>query len=759
MNTNYSKWEKFDVDEELEEIERKGKVEEFQRQQVKSTNATLAAEKERQEKAQSDSWKKRDDEELEYLNNAVKALLKAKKFPGFHHMYKETCKVCHSEGLCLHREGMPKNPSPEQVAFFGEVGETKGADATSNSDEYMGKNSGGPNIKADDPVIEGTSLRSTIFDTTGFDVSSWSDRMIAVSNTITEVIRLVQTLNQYAEDCNYFKGYAVGCEAILMISEVNKFLLDSKELMHVDDARNEFPPQSDDFASCLECGTTAVPNLPVKLLPGTSSSSSSSSSCCSNCDTVFPPQVVIGSQRVDYDSSTSSFDSTVLSLSKLRVVTVTLVAQLAFNKGDLAAAIELSRCAIKLRESEAQTNRTANNRQLIETDDVMMWVIRGGAFAMIGNPYLARVHFRQASALLEDFPGLDVLLVYVDELESRSYANFLPLSNDSLDGTSTKLSWRDRLKTDIDVLTSLFIREVKYFRKLESVDPQRIKIERLGSCPVDIKYLKGFIEDHLEENSNGTTMEELYMSFSDSNEFLEWIRKIYYEAQILFSEQMYHSAEAKFIIAIAMINVYVSRQEERSLPTDEMIKTQIHSDKYLNAMKICCIVNSITCRLKRFHASSVCISSSACVAGGVFNGTISLLIDSSALDLCNYALQLSDGSLHWYDEVLVLLVKVEVLESMKLYEDTFDVLSMLQALSSKKAELNESAVEERKVSPVFVDSYNDKNLFTQNFVCGTNLFIEGKTMVGVKDRHFRDKLKLRLDQKRRRIEYLSRTRR
>ena len=50
MNTNYAKWEKFDVDEELEEIDRKQKMEEFKAAQVKQMKSTLALEEERQKK-------------------------------------------------------------------------------------------------------------------------------------------------------------------------------------------------------------------------------------------------------------------------------------------------------------------------------------------------------------------------------------------------------------------------------------------------------------------------------------------------------------------------------------------------------------------------------------------------------------------------------------------------------------------------------------------------------------------------------------
>ena len=70
MNTNYAKWEKFDVDEELEEIDRKQKVEEFKAAQIKQTKTALTLEEERQKKAREVATKAAKTTSSTSLSNA-----------------------------------------------------------------------------------------------------------------------------------------------------------------------------------------------------------------------------------------------------------------------------------------------------------------------------------------------------------------------------------------------------------------------------------------------------------------------------------------------------------------------------------------------------------------------------------------------------------------------------------------------------------------------------------------------------------------
>lgn len=53
----------------------------------------------------------------------------------------------------------------------------------------------------------------------------------------------------------------------------------------------------------------------------------------------------------------------------------------------------------------------------VNLSTLAMWLLRGRAFAGLGSAYLANIHFRQVKALQPHFPGIQVVLDYLDEAE------------------------------------------------------------------------------------------------------------------------------------------------------------------------------------------------------------------------------------------------------------------------------------------------------------------------------------------------------
>ena len=736
MNTNYEKWDKFDVDEELEEVERNSKAEEFKIAKMRQMRSTLALEEERQRKALQEA-KREAKGSIAGATSGIGAII---------------------------GESSSDSASKEEILAQVDTSTRKDkdiyADAT-DADTNLGS-------KKDAELI--FHLRYSI----NFDKRDIPMRMIMISTAITDIIHVVRALQSCLDSYNFTGGYLIGRKAIVMISEVVEFLNDTRPLV---ENSEQFPVGAggDGFISCMECSTPVLPSKiqrkprnPRDTSSNTSSSSSQnakrtsqrSANCCSNCETVLPSVVIQGSASVPApDGNTSSFDGSVASVLKLRTVTITLTAQTAFYMGELAVATELSRCAIKLRQEEHEAKAT--KMKIIETDDVTMWVIRGGAFALMGNPYLALSHFRQVKSLLPDFPGIDELLRYVEEVEERNYANFLPLSEESLDGVSgATISWQYRLQKDIKALTFLWVRNHSYYRKLQESTLRERKRSVKLNLPVDVELLKRLVDEKCDDNVNDL-MENLYERVGhDMKQCLEMITKIFYEGQMLFLEQMYHSAEAKFIMSLAMIIMYLYKKRGKSLSITEIISTCDENDKYLRGMKVACLVNIAKSRLQRHQAKSwkTCPIASD-VMGDSYEGILKFVIDINAIDLCDFAL--SNESLLWHDKVSILLTKLDILQSMKKYEECLHILEMIR--HGAKDMNCATSIEEIDEKFLIVRGYEDDTLYTQKFICGMSLAVPKQhdspeaTHANI-ELTFHDKLVRKIENRKNRIEYLQRTR-
>ena len=476
---------------------------------------------------------------------------------------------------------------------------------------------------------------------------------------------------------------------------------------------------------------------------------------------MLPSVLIHGSASVAApDGNTSSFEGSEASVLKLRTVTITLTAQIAYYLGELAVAAELSRCAIKLRVEEHEQD--ASKVKIIETDDVTMWVIRGGAFALMGNFYLARVHFREAKSLLAEFPGIDKLLWYVEELEERSYTNFLPLSEEveEVSLSSATISWQQRLLNDVKLISRLLFQQDQYYRKMQMSTLCERKRGVKSNLSVDVEFLRGLIDENSIHDTN-TMMENLHKNVKyEKVQWFEIIKRVFYEGQILFLEQMYHSADVKFTISLAMIIMHRKRTMGASLPIAEIIESYDATDKYLNGMKTACLTNIAKCRFHRDQTKSLKTHfTESDLSCDTYEAIVKFIIQNNAIDLCDYALL--DATLLWHDKVSVLLTKVDLFQSMKKYEDCLNVLKTIPTV-----QVNKYADDIMKDDNSFliVRGYEDDTLYTQDFICGMYLATpkrhDNPDIVHSNiENSFQDKLTRMIENRKNRIEYLQRTKR
>ena len=171
--TNYGKWDKFDVDSALEETDKADAKADYKTSERNRTKSSLDEQVSHQKKT-------KDAAEKASLQFAVDSLLASKKLPGLYRHYRNICRTCQSEGLCPHR------------AEMSEMGQLDGAVESSSSNIF---------------VVEETALKeaeglgsSEMRLEDGFDdSSSFSDKMMMLSNSLADIIELVQRLQKLTE--------------------------------------------------------------------------------------------------------------------------------------------------------------------------------------------------------------------------------------------------------------------------------------------------------------------------------------------------------------------------------------------------------------------------------------------------------------------------------------------------------------------------------------------------------------------------------
>lgn len=407
--TNYTKWDKFDVDSALEETDRNARNEDFHKSLRNKAKSSI----EEQAKEQK---KQKDTTEKIVLQLAVDELLKANKQPGYYRHYKEVCESCKATGLCNHRPSGNKNMPPLQQQL-------KPKDNEEEQGEEYNKHENKEVVVEEEQQTYTNVVQTEVYagctrdlgriditearvnDEHLYDPNSVPDRMIALSNSMADLIQLVQMLHQLSESGDFHQAYSKGLKAIQLIDKIESFL-----------------------RLCI-------------------------------------------SMPVDH----SDFIRSAALVKSIRLVTIALTSQVAYAIYEFAAAAELARCAIKLKEDEVSSS---------DIENVALWAIRGASYALMGNIYLARLHFQQCKLLNATFPNISDIVIYFDELEVSTYASFLTPSSEM----DHKISWRTRLKTNITYAIKLLISttELKFSKSNR---------HKFLLIPIDLEALKYLLDN------------------------------------------------------------------------------------------------------------------------------------------------------------------------------------------------------------------------------------------------------------------------
>lgn len=204
----------------------------------------------------------------------------------------------------------------------------------------------------------------------------------------------------------------------------------------------------------------------------------------------------------------------------------------------------------------------------------------------------------------------------------------------------------------------------------------------------------------------------------------ECIRCIFYEGQVLFSESMHDSAEVKFTIVLCMINIHVFSYPSvvgvDGMTIIDLLLRSSSAEKsfhYLQKLKVACLINIVTCRIKRqyVHArESVSLPFVGLSKDNIVDETVTLIVESDAITLCGYAESICKILKCSFDDTVVIKCrKLDLLESMKEYERGLELV--VQMLSELDVPPEES------VQDCFIQRFNGECIFTQKFICGFDL--------------------------------------
>lgn len=180
--TNYNKWDKFDVDLALEETDKADAKSDFKVSVQNKTKSSIDEQARRQRKV-------KDAVDKASLQAAVDSLLSANKLPGYYRYYKTACKECKSIGLCPHRRDTTDGEAMRQ----NEVSCSSVDIVTDSIEISLGQ-------RPEQSVVHRAINEARVEDDF-YDVTCLSDRIMALSNSLADILILVQTLHAHAEVC------------------------------------------------------------------------------------------------------------------------------------------------------------------------------------------------------------------------------------------------------------------------------------------------------------------------------------------------------------------------------------------------------------------------------------------------------------------------------------------------------------------------------------------------------------------------------
>ena len=308
----------------------------------------------------------------------------------------------------------------------------------------------------------------------------------------------------------------------------------------------------------------------------------------------------------------------------------------------------------------------------------VMWMTRALAFAGMGCPYLANVHARKAHLVFESYPRAELITSALDAYEMGQMLRYHESSLESLVAEQIHAlirAYRISLKQDLND-----------GRVLSSVSPHNLSTDILAS-------LLGPAAQPLAAEATFTPLSTLLMSEqedivsngSDSTENIQAsengncatvtscpdlsvaavraelcgstigpfvldmlvlfrvIHEFFYQAQLLYLEQMYLSAETRYLAVTLVCALALGQWEdltEDSPPLASSLGDACSAQNYLKAVQVSCLLNAGVCRVRHSGFASRFQSGAELRSLNLQSSSLSVrtLVEGSALHLCQWGL-------------------------------------------------------------------------------------------------------------------------
>lgn len=410
----------------------------------------------------------------------------------------------------------------------------------------------------------------------------------------------------------------------------------------------------------------------------------------------------------DTDASDSALESSLATLRKvdsaldgLTKQVLSHVALCALGSGQYALSADAARCRLRLEPSSGGGSRQAS-----------VWLTRALAFTGMGCVHLANVHCRQTKLCAPSYPHIDSLLAFLDIDETfhlrvgRSLPAVLrsveteirrqlgagvsdpaePSHNVSIfDVRTDLLEWllqRSEKVRDREAATMAYVNET-VLHLGESSSPLPADTDDTLACSSDHPCISASEVDAL--------LTAMTMASANSNldDALSALHEIFYQAQIMYLELMFQSAESKYYVAVVIASgILRCRDSFGHVPPLESVISVPPLESVISA----CYINAAACRMQRNKLSLSSTSKEPTPPATV----PSELLRCSARDLCFWGLRLQDT-------VAGRLRVSLVLEEMQLFDEALDVL-------------DRASVEEGELHAGFVPHYGPSPSFSQLFM-------------------------------------------
>jgi len=352
----------------------------------------------------------------------------------------------------------------------------------------------------------------------------------------------------------------------------------------------------------------------------------------------------------------------------------------ALSAENYALAADVARRRLKLESPPSKASKSRDRHS-----EARVWMTRTLAFCGMGCVHLAHTHLKQVRTLSPNFPNIDCLLAFM-ETKERAYARLFgareagavkaSVENQARRLVSRLQSPAQRLglgsKRRLGCGRSREVTESLLADLLESAGTAGAAgaetaggdAESSSSAHLDEEdEEEGQGEEEEEEIKNrrreeeaegGVTVAQLAaqfpLSFQDSdsaNTALAQLRLCFYEAQILYLEGMFLSAEIKYYAVILGLLVF------RGALGLRVWDGRKRAESHVRALLSVSLVNAASCRVQRNHLARACgdaVASRAVRASDPYSEGVTFASSCSVASLlCMSARQLCDEGLRVKD--------------------------------------------------------------------------------------------------------------